>query len=139
MRNYPHLKLRGLPGHCVYAYGLNLTEEDFYEKHDFFHSNDLVMSDLINDDMLSSLEVYYGKVEGCDSIARGICFCVNKLKSGGGSGRVKSVLGKRLWGESLQLVSREKMRIDIILLSKSRSFILFCKESPFGFLFTMCL
>ena len=50
-----------LPYHCVFAYGLHLTGEDFYNKHSFCSSNDLVMSDLINDDVLYSLEVCYGK------------------------------------------------------------------------------
>ena len=61
MRNYPHLDLRGLPDHCVYAYGLNLTEVDYYGGRAFFSSNDCLMSNLINDDVLTSLEVYYGK------------------------------------------------------------------------------
>ena len=71
MWNYPHLKLRGLPDHCGYANGLNLTGGYFYEKHAFFSSNDFLMSNLSNGDMLSSLKVYYGKVEDFDSIARG--------------------------------------------------------------------
>ena len=98
-----HLELRGLPGHCVYAYGLNLTDGDFYGKRAFFSSNDFLMSNLINDDVFSSLEVYYGKVEDYDSIARGVFFFrVNKLKIGAG---VKSVLIKRLWAISLQLIA----------------------------------
>ena len=58
-----------LPDHCVYSYGLNLTGEDFYNKHSFLRSNDFVMSNLINDDVLSALEVYYGKVGDYDSLA----------------------------------------------------------------------
>ena len=58
MWDYPHLKLRGLPDQCGYAYGLNLTDGDFYAKRAFFSSNDFLMSNLINDDMLTALEVY---------------------------------------------------------------------------------
>ena len=44
-----------LPDHCVFSYGLHLTDVDFYNKHSFSSSNDSIMSDLINDDMLSAL------------------------------------------------------------------------------------
>ena len=65
--------------------------------------------------MLSDVEVYYEKVQGCDSIARGGLLLRKKLKIGG----FKSVLAKWLCGLSLQLVPQKKMSIDIILLIKS--------------------
>ena len=47
------------------------------------------MSDLINDDLLSALEVYYERVGGATILLFvGICFCVKKLRSGD----VRSVL-----------------------------------------------
>ena len=41
-----------------------------------FPSNDFVMSDLINDDVLSALKVYYGMVGDYDSLDRWIFFFV---------------------------------------------------------------
>ena len=97
-RNCPHLKKVGsrLPDHCVFAYGLHLTEDDFYNKHSFFPSNDFLTSDLIIDDMLSALEGYYGTVGDYDSIScgGGPAFC-RKIK---GRGSQRS-LGKLRMGD----------------------------------------
>ena len=63
-----------LPDMCVYAYGPHLYGGDFYNKHSSFSSNDLLMSEVINGDFLSSTEVYYGKIEDYGSLDSGSAF-----------------------------------------------------------------
>ena len=56
---------------CVYAYGLHLNGGDFYNEHSVFYSNDFPMSEFINDDWLSDLDVYYCEVGDYDSLSCG--------------------------------------------------------------------
>ena len=57
------------------------------------------MSDLINGDAFSALKVYYRKVGDFDSIAWGVVFCVEKLKSGGWGGGRQEIVGKLSLGD----------------------------------------
>ena len=72
-----------MAGHCVYAYGINLTDRYFYNEHSFFSSNDLLMADLFNGDVLSALKVYYEKVGDYDSLAWGGAALCKKIKEWG--------------------------------------------------------
>ena len=56
-----------LPDKSVYAYGLHFSGGAFYNEHSFFASNDFLMSEFINGDLLSALEFYYGAIEDYDS------------------------------------------------------------------------
>ena len=72
-----------LPDMCVYFYGLHLSGGDFYNEHSPFSSNDLLMPEVINDDLLSALKVYYEKVEDYDSLAWGDLLLCRKIKERG--------------------------------------------------------
>ena len=117
---YAHVEMVGisLPYHCVLAYGLQLTGEDFYNEHSFFSSNNLITSDLINGDMLSDLEVYYQLIGDYDSTGWRDLLSCREIKEW----ELQERLVKFPPEIFLQLVFRRKIRIDIIiLLRKSRS------------------
>ena len=84
IRNCPHLEMVGssLPDKRVYDYGLHLSGEDFYNKRSFFASNDLLMSEFINDDLLSALEVSYEGFRTTILLRGGVFFFVNELRGG---------------------------------------------------------
>ena len=134
----PHLEMTGsssIPDRCVFSYGRHLAVSDFYNKHPFFSSNEILMRDLINGDLVSSSEVYYGNVEDCDSHACGDLLLCRKIKIGD----VRSFWGTWIYAIFLQLVFHREMWVDISLLTKSRNFILFLeKGAPFKVLYPAC-
>ena len=70
-----------LPDRRVYAYGPHLSGEDFYNKHSFFACNGFAMDEFINDDLLSALEVYYGKIDDYDSLDWWHLLLCSKIKA----------------------------------------------------------
>ena len=94
------------------------------------------MSELINGDLLSSLKVYYAHVGGYDSLACGNLLLCKKIKEW----ELQERLVKLHRGDIFTTGPRKKMRIDIILLRRSRGFILFRKWKPPRLkFFTPCL
>ena len=114
-----------------------LGRGDFYNKHSFFSSNDFLMSEFINDDLLSALKVYYAMADDYDSLDWGNLPMCRKLKSGASGASWQIVfMGYFTTGLPQEDVGRYYYSSSYRVL---KFHFILERKPPFKFLYTMCL